>query len=63
MFCILAGFMYFASTFTVEGKGSNFVPYALFNVAGGAAEHEMVLACINSERVSQHMQRNEAVPP
>lgn len=50
--------MYFASAFTVEGAGLNFVPYALIGQKGGAAEHEMVLACINSERVTQHMQRN-----
>lgn len=55
--------MYFTSAFTVEGIGSNFVPYALFNGEGGTAEHEMMLACINSESVPQHMQRNHAAPP
>lgn len=55
--------MYFTSAFSVEGTGLNFVPYALFNGEGRAAEHEMVLACINSERVPQHMQRNYTVPP
>lgn len=55
--------MYFRSAFTVEDTGSDFVPYTSFSGAGGAAEHEMVLACIDSERVPQHMQRNQAVPP
>lgn len=47
----------------MEGTGLNFVPYALFNGEGRAAEHEMVLACINSERVPQHMQRNSLIDP
>lgn len=49
--------MYFTSAFTVEGTGSNFVPCALFIGAEGAAEHEMVLACINSKSSSAHAKK------